>query len=210
ELAEIEPIYYERPYYLAPDGDAARKPYTLLVRAMERTGKAALAKFVMRTKEYLAAIRARDGVLLLNTMNYADEVVDPADIEGVADEDVQVTDRELDMAEQLIGSLTTDFEPENYRDEHHERVMELLRARAEGEDVAVEAPTEQEGEVIDLMQALEASLGRSGQDAENAELEDRTKDELYELAQEADISGRSDMTKDELVAALREHDRVAS
>lgn len=208
ELAEIEPIYYDRPYYLAPDSDAARKPYALLVRAMERTGKAALARFVMRTNEYLAAIRAHDGVLLLNTMNYADEVVDPADIDGVADEDVQITDRELDMAEQLIGSLTTDFDPERYRDEHHERVMEFLQARAEGEDVTLEAPAEEEGEVIDLMQALEASLGRSRQDA--AGLEDRTKDELYDLAKDADISGRSDMTKDELVAALREHERAAS
>lgn len=209
ELAEIEPIYYERPYYLAPDGEGARKPYALLVEAMDRTGKAAIARFVMRTKEHLAAIRARDGVLLLNTMHHADEVVDPVDIDADT-EDVEVTDRELEMAEQLIGSLTTGFEPEAYRDQHHERVMEFLRAKAEGEDVTVEAAADEEAEVIDLMDALEASLGRTSSDGQERSYDDMTKAELYELAQDADVPGRSDMTKDELIAALEDERELAA
>ncbi|MBW3577307.1 MAG: Ku protein [Actinobacteria bacterium] len=208
ELAEIDPIYYNSPYYLAPADESAFKPYDLLVEAMQRSEKVGIAKFVMRNKEYLAAIRARDHVLLLSTMNYADEVADPAEIEGVEDRPREIREREVTMAEQLIESLTTEFDPARYHDEYQQRLVEYLEAKAEGEKVTVTAPPEEPGGVVDLMQALEASLGR---DRDRSAGEDRyadlTRDELYELAQERDIPGRSKMSKDELAGALRDADR---
>ncbi|HEX2029660.1 MAG TPA: Ku protein [Nitriliruptorales bacterium] len=207
ELAQIDPIYYDRPYYLAPADEAAFKAYDLLVEAMQRSAKVAIAKFVMRNKEYLAAIRARDDVLLLSTMNYADEVADPAEIEGVEDRTREIGEREVAMAEQLIESLTTDFQPAHYHDEYQERLVEYLEAKAEGEEVTVKPPPEEPGGVVDLMEALEASLGRR---RDRSDREDRyadlTRDELYELAQQRDIPGRSAMSKDELTQALRDTD----
>ncbi|MBW3619137.1 MAG: Ku protein [Actinobacteria bacterium] len=208
EQAEIDPIYYDRPYYLMPDGEAAVKPYQLLTDAMERSEKVAIAKLVMRNKEYLAAIRARDGLLLMSTMNYADEVVDPDELEAPDRSGADVSQREIAMAEQLIDSLVTAFDPAAYEDEYQERVVEFLEAKAEGEDVEITAPERDTGGVVDLMSALEQSLerakggggsGRSGGGRDYAEL---SKDELYELAQERDVPGRSSMTKDELVEAL--------
>jgi DNA end-binding protein Ku len=227
EQADIDPIYYDRPYYLAPDGEAAAKPYRLLTEAMQRSGKVAIASFVMRGKEHLAAIRARDGMLVLSTMHHADEVLDPAeaDVSGAL-ESVEVRDREVEMAEQLIASLLTDFDPTCYPDEHRARVEAYLAAKAEGQDVELPAGEVQGGEVVDLVAALERSLERArgddaaGDDAAGDDAagggepgSDRyaalTKSELYELAQERDIPGRSGLSKDELVAALRAADEHA-
>src|SRR5688572_28192046 len=114
ELSDIDPIFYDAAYYLAPDKGAA-KAYKLLSTAMEETGKVALARFVMRTKQYLAAIRARDGMLMLSTMVYADEVNDPLEIPELDElSKVDVSDRERTMAEQLIDSLSAAFKPEQY------------------------------------------------------------------------------------------------
>jgi len=158
DLAEIDPIYYDSPYYLAPDKGAA-KPYALLTRAMEESGKVGIARFVMRTKQYLAAIRVADGHLVLSTMVYADEVVDPASIEGLqAAEEVELSERELTMARQLIESLTAPFEPERYHDEYRERVLDLIERKAAGEEIAAPAPEPAAARVVDLMAALEASV----------------------------------------------------
>jgi DNA end-binding protein Ku len=220
DAREIDPIYYDRPYYLMPDGESAAKPYRLLTDAMERSEKVAVAKFVMRNKEYLAAIRARDDILLLSTMNYADEVADPADLEAPdVLESVDVSEREVAMAEQLIGSLVTSFDPTAYRDEYQERVVEFLEAKAEGADVEMRPPQREEGSVVDLMSALEQSLERASEGAPGARRRsggggdgyaDMTKDELYELAQERDVPGRSSMSKDELVDALQGADQAAA
>jgi DNA end-binding protein Ku len=171
DQAEIDPIHYDRAYFLAPDGETAAKPYKLLAQAMEQAGKVAIAQFVMRGRSYLAAVRARDGLLVLSTMHYSDEVADPADLapEALELEGVEVRDRELVMAEQLIESMTTPFDPDAYRDVHHERVLEYLEAKAAGEQFELPADDREGGEVIDLMAALERSLERArGGDATDA------------------------------------------
>jgi DNA end-binding protein Ku len=227
DLAEIDPIHYDRAYYLAPDGETAGKPYKLLAQAMEQAGKVAIAQFVMRGRSYLAAVRARQGMLVLSTMHYSDEVADPAELapEALDLDGVEVRDRELVMAEQLIESMTTAFDADAYRDLHHERVLEYLEAKAAGDQIEVPSEDRDRGEVIDLMSALERSLDRAragqGNDAGGTsddptsagdttpEYEAMTRAELYELAQERDLAGRSGMTKAQLAAALRELDAEA-
>lgn len=154
----IDPIYYQHGYYLVPDKKTSEKPYALLREAMARSGKVAIARLVMRSKEYLAAIRPRDGALVLSTMLFADEVVPLDAVEGLPD-GTALDERELQMAEQLIGQLSSDFEPERYEDHYRLRVLDLIEAKAKGETVVTEpareaAPTG----VVDLVAALEASL----------------------------------------------------
>jgi DNA end-binding protein Ku len=127
---------------------------------MEQSGKVGIARFVMRTKQYLAAIRPADGRLMLSTMVYADEVNDPADIpELLATDDVEINDRELAMARQLIESLAADFEPERFSDTYREQVLELIERKASGATEVIASPVEPAaGKVVDLMAALEASV----------------------------------------------------
>jgi DNA end-binding protein Ku len=216
EQAQIDPIYYDRAYYLSPAGEAAAKPYRLLTEAMERAGKVAIASFVMRNTSYLAAIRARDGLLVLSTMHYADEVADPAELD--VDEvlgGVEVREREVKMAEQLIDSLLTDFDPDDYRDKHQERLRGFLEAKAEGQEIELPAPEREAGDVVDLVAALERSLdrarggGRPAGRGGGRDYASMTRDELYELAQQRDLPGRSQLNKDELVAALQASDAEA-
>jgi DNA end-binding protein Ku len=159
DLVEIDPIYYDHPYYLAPDTGAG-KAYQLLLDAMEDAGKVAIARVVIRSKENLVAIRPHDGVLTMETMLFADEVIPPDSLEelSAADGDQKTSDRELEMAKQLIDSLSGDFEPDKYRDEYRERVLELIERKAQGETVVIEAPPEEPKKVPDLMSALEASI----------------------------------------------------
>jgi DNA end-binding protein Ku len=158
DLEEIDPIYYDSPYYIAPD-KAARKPYALLTRAMEEEGKVALARFVMRSKQYLAALRPKDGVLVMSTMVYADEVNDPKEL-GEFDDvaEVDVSDRELRMASQLVESLTEPFEPERFEDTYRNQVLELIERKAAGEELVARPTPVAEEKVVDLMAALEASV----------------------------------------------------
>jgi DNA end-binding protein Ku len=157
DLDEIDPLFYEHPYYLAPD-TGATKPYKLLLEALKTTNKVAIARVVIRSKEYLTAIRPAGDVLTMETMLFHDELIDPGDIEELPDEDVHATEREVDMARQLIESLSTDFEPTKYRDEYRDRVLDLVERKAEGQEVAVAAEPEAPAAVPDLMAALEASL----------------------------------------------------
>jgi DNA end-binding protein Ku len=159
DLVEIDPIYYDSAYYVAPV-KAAEKPYALLVAAMEAQQKVAIARFVMRTKQYLAALRPKDGKLLISTMVYADEVV-PTEEVGEFDgiDDIKVSDKELAMAKQLIDSLSVDFDPNEFRDDYRDKVLELIERKAGGEEIVLEAPAPaDEGKVVDLMAALEASV----------------------------------------------------
>ncbi|HUQ64217.1 MAG TPA: Ku protein [Acidimicrobiales bacterium] len=156
DLDQIDPIYYERPYYLVPDKGGA-KAYALLRNAMRETNKVGIARMVLRTKQYLAAIRPKDNALVIETMLFADEIV-PDDELDLPDEYVEVAPREEKMARQLIDSLTTDFEPEKYRDEYRERVLELIEQKAAGQEIVTEKSAEEPAKVVDLMAALEASL----------------------------------------------------
>jgi DNA end-binding protein Ku len=157
ELDQIDPLYYEHPYYLAPDKGGS-KAYALLVKAMSESNKVAIGRLVMRTKQYLAAIRPVDGVLCLETMLFADEVVPSSSVDDVPGDEVEVSERELTMARQLIESLSGDFQPEKYHDEYRERVLDLIERKAEGQEIVAPVPIETPAKVVDLMAALEASL----------------------------------------------------
>jgi DNA end-binding protein Ku len=159
DLADIDPVYYDHPYYLIPDKGAA-KAYGLLLNAMRESGKVAIARVVLRTKENLVAIRPAPGnVLMMETMIFADEVVPPDDIDELPEaKDLKASDRELKMAQQLIDSLSSDFEPEKYHDEYREKVLELIERKAAGEEIAVQPEAPKPEKVPDLMAALEASL----------------------------------------------------
>ena len=157
DQSAIDPIFYDSAYYLAPD--KASKPYALLARAMEAEGKVGIAHFVLRTKQYLAAIRPSDGRLLLSTMVYADELNDPATIAELDEVvDVDISDRELAMAAQLVESLATDFEPDRFKDSYREAVLDLIEKKAAGEEVVASVSQIQPDKVVDLMAALEASV----------------------------------------------------
>ena len=158
EQDQIDPIYFQHAYYLVPDRAPAHKAYALLREALRRTGKVAIARFVLRTKQYLCAIRPRDGALVLSTMLYDDEVLPAEGVENLPDA-ATLDERELSMAEQLIDQLSGDFEPERYEDEYRQRVLDLIEAKAAGE-VVVSAPVAapEVGGVVDLVAALEASL----------------------------------------------------
>ncbi|HWE57651.1 MAG TPA: Ku protein [Acidimicrobiales bacterium] len=164
DLAEIDPVYFEKSYYLVPDG-RAEKPYALLVETMQQCGKVALGRFVLRTKQYLAALRARDGVLVLSTMLYSDEVVDPGELDVPGAGDTTPSDRELQMAAQLVESLSAPFDPTKYRDDYREKVMALIEAKADGEIISQPEPAADAAPVVDLMAALEASLAKAKQSA---------------------------------------------
>jgi DNA end-binding protein Ku len=164
DLAEIDPVYFEKSYYLVPDG-RAEKPYALLVETMQRSGKVALGRFVLRTKQYLAALRARDGVLVLSTMLYADEVTDPGELEVPTAASTAPSERELQMASQLVESLSAPFDPDKYHDNYREKVLALIEAKADGEIITRPEPAAETAPVVDLMAALEASLARAKQSA---------------------------------------------
>jgi len=158
DIEEIDPMYFDSPYYLGP-ADGAEKAYSLLAAAMESSGKAAIARFVFRNKEHLAALRAADGVLTLTTMRFHDEVVPPSELDVLPDKKPKVAKREREMAEQLIASLSTEFEPGQYRDEYREQLLALIERKAEGKEiVAPEAEEPKATKAPDLMAALEQSI----------------------------------------------------
>ena len=159
ELEQIDPIYYDHPYYLAP-GTGGAKPYSLLLSAMDETSKVAIARVVIRSKEQLVAIRPVAGVLGMATMLFADEVISPAGIEDMPDPaKLKASARELEVAKQLVDSLAADFEPERYHDTYREQVLELIERKAQGEEITLEAPAQPKREPTpDLMSALKASL----------------------------------------------------
>jgi DNA end-binding protein Ku len=158
DQSEIDPIYYDHPYYLVPDKGAG-KAYGLLLNAMEASDKVAIARVVLRSKEQLVAIRPAGDLLMMETMIFHDEVVPHDEIDDLPEaSDLKVSDREVQMAQQLIDSLSGDFAPPKYRDEYRDKVLELIERKAQGEEIAVQPEAPQPAKVPDLMAALEASL----------------------------------------------------
>jgi DNA end-binding protein Ku len=158
DLDEIDPMYFDSPYYLGP-ADGAEKAYSLLAKAMAASGKVAIARFVLRNKESLAAIRSNGEVLTLTTMRFADEVVPASELDILPEKAARPAKREQEMAEQLIDSLSTDFDPGAYHDEYREQLLKLIERKAEGKEIVVadeEAP--KATKAPDLMTALEASI----------------------------------------------------
>jgi DNA end-binding protein Ku len=161
DLDEIDPLYFEQPYYLVPDARGV-KPYKLLVQAMAELNKVAIGRIVMRSKERLVAIRPLDGMLCIETMRYSDEVVAREGLIPDSDEDVELTDRERTMAQQLIESLASDsFDATKYHDEYREQLLDLIERKAAGEEIVAEPEVEAPAKVLDLVAALEASLEKA-------------------------------------------------
>jgi DNA end-binding protein Ku len=159
ELSQIDPIYYDHPYYLAP-GTGGAKPYRLLLAAMEETGRVAIARVVIRSKEQLVAVRPMGIALGMATMLFPDEVLPPDRLDEVVEAaNTKTTKRELDIAKQLIESLAADFEPDKFRDTYRDEVLALIERKAEGKEIAVQPPAEEvRAPAPDLMSALKASL----------------------------------------------------
>jgi DNA end-binding protein Ku len=155
DLDEIDPIFFRKAYYLAPQ-DGAERPYRLLVRALDETGKVGIAKVVIRNKQHLAALRAWNGTLVLETMYYADEVRQPEKVDGKA----RLQKPEVEMAKSLVENLSEPFKPEKYDDTYRKELLDLLRAKAKGKPLP-EPEAEEEGEVVDLMSALRESVERT-------------------------------------------------
>jgi DNA end-binding protein Ku len=164
DLEDIDPIYYDHSYYLAPATGGA-KAYRLLLEAMRESGKVAIGKIVIRSRQQLCALRPADQVMALSTMLFGDEVLAPDRLDELdAIDEADASERELTMAQQLISSLSADFDPRRFKDEYRERVLELIERKAAGEEIAVQPEAEAEAPAPDLMAALEASLAevRSG------------------------------------------------
>ena len=160
DLADIDPIFYDNAYHLVPDEQTA-KPYKLLATAMQEAGKVGICHFVMRSKQYLAAVRPVDGRLIMSTMVFYDEIVDHTEIGGFdLLADIEIDEKEMAMAEQLIATLDATFEPTRHKDTYREAVLDLIERKAAGEtsDALVTAPAPSSAKVIDLMAALEASV----------------------------------------------------
>jgi DNA end-binding protein Ku len=214
DLADIDPIYFDHPYFLAPvgDSDGTRRAYQLLVEAMGREEQVAIGRFVMRTKEYLVAIRVREERLALTTMRFGDEVRPTT---GVDTGGRKPAKQQLDQAVALIEALSTDFEPGEWKDEYRARLEDIVARKRKGKTIKAPRQAPEPSPVPDLMAALERSLAEAGgggakrRDGAAKQRRERdgalaglSREELYERAQKADLPGRSSMTKEELVDAL--------
>jgi DNA end-binding protein Ku len=199
---DIDPIYFAHTYYVGPDR-GAEKVYSLLVKAMENSDLTGIAKFVMRDKQHLGALRIRDGVITLEQLHFADEI---RPVDEIKASRKRVSQEELQMAERLIESFTTDWKPEKYKDTYRDELCAIIRAKRKGKDVHA-APDVEEKAPTDLMTALRESIERSrgggARTRRNGDLAELSKQELDRRAKAAGIEGRSKMTKDELVRALR-------
>jgi DNA end-binding protein Ku len=209
---QVDPIYFARTYYLGPEG-GGEKVYTLLLRALEDSGLAGISKFVMRDRQYLGALRIRDGMITLEQMYFADEI---RPLDEIKPPRTEVSKEELAMAERLIDNFAGDFEPNKYEDTYRDALCEIIRAKRAGKEVHAIAEAE-EAAPPDLLAALRASIeaaggrrsrrqrrARASRNGSRRDLSGLSKAELDERARKAKIPGRSKMSKDELIEALRE------
>lgn len=218
-IDQIDPSYFDKTYYVVPD-ESAVKAYRLMIEALESEGLAGVCKVAIRDREHLSALRVKDQMLVLETMHWPEEIRAPKFDE--LGKKPRVNDRERKMARQLVKQLSQDFDPSQFRDEYHKALKKLIRKKIKGEEIVVPEPEEEPARVVDLMDALRASVeaarkgerpkpppkkqGRDGADGRgDAEgLESLTKHELEERAKKLDVPGRSKMDKKQLVRALRE------
>lgn len=202
DQTEIDPIFFENAYYLAPDRGAS-KPYALLLEAMKRTGKVGIARVVLRTRQYLCAVRPMGKGLALSTMLYADEVNSMEELDELPGPEAAPRERELEMAQQLVESLTAKFEPERYKDEHRERVLELIERKAEGEHIVAAEEPEEPTKVVNLMDALQQSLkalqGKRPSEAAKADEEGERGERRHRA-----LAARTAKTKDTKAAKEKE------
>jgi DNA end-binding protein Ku len=207
DLDEIDPIFFQKTYWLAPTDERYARPYALLREAMTRTNRAGIATFVMRGKEYLTALRAEGDVLALETLFFADEIRDRSDLDLPAA--TKPKGKELDMATGLIEAMSGPWKPEEYRDTYTERVEKLIEDKRRGREIVTEAEPPEPTAMSDLIAALERSVteargGRKPQKEKKGskDLSGLSKTELTEMARELDIKGRSSMTREKLEKAI--------
>ncbi|MFJ8911727.1 Ku protein [Amycolatopsis sp. NPDC102389] len=211
ELDAIDPMFFDKTYWLAPAKDEFERPYALLLEAMDSSGKAGIAKFVMRGREYLALVRSGDGVMVLNTLHFAADLRDPAEqLPGLPGK-AKARGKELDMAVNLIDAMSDDWRPEEYRDTYTDRVRELIEAKKKGDTITPATEPGEPTKVVDLFEALSKSVEsgkakkKSGakKPAPKKDLSSLSKADLEKLARERDIKGRSKMTRAGLEKALK-------
>ena len=227
-LSEIDPIYFEKSYYLAPKDKDAGKPYALLLQAMREAERIGIAMFVMRGRQYLAAIRPSEDVLVMETLYWGDEVRDPKATLDRLPDNVDLASREINVAKSLIEQMTVPWEPDRYRDAYRDAVLELAKSKEEGKEITVAPVKKEDTKVVDLTAALERSIAaakekREGggkaqpEDAKPAkttkasksakadaadEFADMSRDDLYARAQKLKVPGRSKMSREELADAI--------
>ncbi len=206
DLAAVDPIYFDHPYFLAPTGDSEgpRRAYQLLVEAMGPSDRVALGRFVMRTKEYLVAIQVRDERLALTTMRFADEV---RPTKGIDTGGKKPSKEQLDHAVALIDALSGEWDPSEWKDCYRKRLEDVIDRKRKGKKIAAPKKEKAPSPVPDLMAALEKSLadltGGTSKGSKDDDLAELSREELYERATKAKVKGRSSMSKDELAEALR-------
>jgi DNA end-binding protein Ku len=180
DLADIDPIYYESSYYLAPD-KSGMKAYGLLVKAMQEAGKVAIGRVVLRSKQYVVALRPAGNALCMSTLYFSDEVVSQDSLDNVP-QDLSFDKRELAMAQQLIGALSEKFDPEKYQDDYREKVLNLIERKSEGEEIVLQPRTEAKPKVVDLMAALEASIAAAKGGGKKAVVEEEEHEDKEPVA----------------------------
>jgi DNA end-binding protein Ku len=221
ELDDIDPIYFQKTYWLAPAKEEYGKSYSLLLQAMEKTNRAGIASFVMRGKEYLTAVRAGDGLLVLNTLLFPEDIRDPAKELKSLPEISTARGKEIEMAVSLIESMTDEWRPEDYNDTYTKQVEKLIEDKREGREIVAESEPSEPTKVVDLFEALSRSVEgrkkrRDGGEAASDEaapakskggkaeedLDSLSKADLDKLARDLDIKGRSKMSREELTKAV--------
>ncbi|MGH3876351.1 MAG: Ku protein [Actinophytocola sp.] len=212
ELDDIDPVHFQKTYWLAPSKDEYGKSYSLLLQAMEKTNRAGIATFVMRGKEYLTAVRAGDGMLVLNTLLFPEDIRDPAKELKSLPEITTARGKEIEMATSLIDSMTDEWRPEDYHDTYTQQVEKLIEDKREGKEIVAETAPSEPTKVVDLFEALSKSVeGRkkrrdtpaeSSSSSSSENLSGLSKADLDKLARDLDIKGRSKMSRDELEKAV--------
>ncbi|MBK1784330.1 non-homologous end joining protein Ku [Prauserella cavernicola] len=210
DLEQIDPVYFQRTYWLAPAKEEFGRAYTLLIEAMAKTNRAGLARFVMRGKEYLAAVRAGEDVLVLNTLHFPEDIREPKRELGKLPSRGDVKAKEVDMAVSLIESMAQEWKPDDYHDTYTERVERLIDDKREGRAVTAEEAAPEATKVIDLFDALSRSVESRKRGTKSSRKRSRgpglgelSKADLDRMAREAGIKGRSTMNRAALERALR-------